>query len=165
MACSMVNQASILTFQTGMLSCDKQGLQFGGASSFNQNLCPWGPKLPSNFAYGTYAAGMFDSSGCTNKNRPTGPTGPWCAVTNWTASPTASSSVSPTTSTPRLSAFTPTTWDCHLDLRINQCCHPDFSAFGATHSIDVVSPLSSTSRRHYYQFACQDQLDTYFNGD
>ena len=42
----------------------------GGGSSFDQTHCPWGPKLPSNFAYGTYAAGMFDSSGCTNKNRP-----------------------------------------------------------------------------------------------
>jgi hypothetical protein len=57
---------------------------FYGASSFNQNLCPWGPKLPANFNYGTFgaAADIFSLSGCANKNKPTGPTGPWCAVTN-----------------------------------------------------------------------------------
>jgi surface protein len=54
---------------------------FDGASSFNQNLCPWGAKLPSSFDYGFYAYFMFTSSGCANKNSPTGPSGPWCAVT------------------------------------------------------------------------------------
>jgi surface protein len=58
------------------------GYMFYKASSFNQNLCPWGPKLPVTFIYGTYAYGMFFSSGCANKNPPTGRTGPWCAVTN-----------------------------------------------------------------------------------
>jgi len=54
---------------------------FNGASRFNQNLCPWGAKLPGTFVYSTKATSMFGSSGCPNKNRPTGPTGPWCAVT------------------------------------------------------------------------------------
>jgi surface protein len=54
---------------------------FNGASSFNQNLCPWGPKLPLNFNYATNAFNMFVSSGCLDKNRPSGPAGPWCAVT------------------------------------------------------------------------------------
>jgi hypothetical protein len=58
---------------------------FDGASSFNQNLCPWGPKLPSNFDYATYAPNMFESSGCLDTDSPTGPAGPWCAVTNCTA--------------------------------------------------------------------------------
>jgi len=40
--------------------------------------------LPSNFNYGS-ASSMFASSGCPNTNRPTAPTGPWCAVTNCTA--------------------------------------------------------------------------------
>jgi len=110
---------------------------FGGASSFNQNLCPWGPKLASNSAHGTYAAGMFDSSGCPNKYRPTGPTGPWCAVTTTcTASPTASPSVSPTTSTP-------TPWTAIWTSGSINVAIPDFSALGATHSIDVVSPVGA----------------------
>ena len=60
------------------------GGMFYEASSFNQNLCPWGPKLPANFNYGTFgaAADMFYLSGCANTNTPTGRTGPWCAVTN-----------------------------------------------------------------------------------
>jgi hypothetical protein len=41
--------------------------------------------LPSNFDYANYAKDMFGSSGCPNKNSPSGPTGPWCAVTNCTA--------------------------------------------------------------------------------
>jgi surface protein len=53
---------------------------FYGASSFNQILCPWGPKLPSNFNYGN-AEDMFSGTRCANTNSPTGPTGPWCAVT------------------------------------------------------------------------------------
>jgi hypothetical protein len=53
---------------------------FYEASSFNQNLCPWGRKLPSNFV--NYAGVSFTLSGCPIKNRPTGRTGPWCAVTN-----------------------------------------------------------------------------------
>jgi surface protein len=57
---------------------------FGYASSFNQNLCPWGPKLPSTFNYGN-AYSMFSRSGCLNKSSPSGRTGPWCAVTNCTA--------------------------------------------------------------------------------
>jgi hypothetical protein len=56
---------------------------FHEASKFNQNLCPWGPKLPAN-SY-CFAYDMFVNSGCANKNRPTGPTGPWCAVTTCTA--------------------------------------------------------------------------------
>jgi surface protein len=54
---------------------------FYGASSFNQNLCPWGPQLPSDFDYGYWAANMFSSSGCLDKNTPSATTGPWCAVT------------------------------------------------------------------------------------
>jgi hypothetical protein len=55
---------------------------FYQASKFNQNLCPWGPKLPANFDYGTYGAAyaMFSSSGCAKPFWPTGPTGPWCAT-------------------------------------------------------------------------------------
>jgi surface protein len=62
---------------------------FDDASSFNQNLCPWGPKLPANFNYTTIGAAyaMFSLSGCANQNKPTGPTGPWCAVTYCTANP------------------------------------------------------------------------------
>jgi surface protein len=58
---------------------------FESASKFNQTLCPWGPKLPLNFDYAANAGFMFDSSGCLDKNSPTGPAGPWCAVTNCTA--------------------------------------------------------------------------------
>jgi hypothetical protein len=57
---------------------------FWDASSFNQNLCPWGPKLPGTFIYGN-AGNMFAGSGCANKTSPTGRTGPWCAVTNCNA--------------------------------------------------------------------------------
>jgi len=64
---------------------DMRGM-FYNAANFNQDLCPWGPKLPSNFDYsnfddGTYENGMFVRSGCPNKNSPTGRTGPWCAAT------------------------------------------------------------------------------------
>jgi len=55
---------------------------FFDASSFNQNLCPWGLKLPSDFDFGCNAYYMFDSSGCLDPSDPTGPAGPWCAVTN-----------------------------------------------------------------------------------
>jgi len=58
---------------------------FYQATSFNKNLCPWGPKLPLDFNYANGAVNMFASSGCLNKNSPTGPTGPWCAVTTCTA--------------------------------------------------------------------------------
>jgi len=58
---------------------------FSQASSFNQNLCPWGPKLPLDFDYVNYAFLMFDKSACPNTNSPTGPSGPWCAVTVCTA--------------------------------------------------------------------------------
>ena len=58
---------------------------FQGASSFYQNLCPWGSKLPSNFNYVSqptnWLTNMFSLSGCANKTKPTGPTGPWCDVT------------------------------------------------------------------------------------
>ena len=54
---------------------------FYEASSFNKNLCPWGPKLPGTFNYFGSASNMFYLSGCANKNSPTGRTGPWCAVT------------------------------------------------------------------------------------
>jgi surface protein len=57
---------------------------FKTATRFNQNLCPWGSKLPSNFNYASHTTDMFTSSGCANKNSPTGHTGPWCAVTNCT---------------------------------------------------------------------------------
>jgi hypothetical protein len=55
---------------------------FGGASSFNQNLCPWGLKLPQFFNYSYFggALDMFDNSRCPNKNSPAGITGPWCAA-------------------------------------------------------------------------------------
>jgi len=49
------------------------------ASSFNQNLCPWGLKLSTTFNYDN-AMYSFISSGCPNKNSPTGLTGPWCAA-------------------------------------------------------------------------------------
>jgi surface protein len=58
---------------------------FSQASSFNHNLCPWGPKLLSTFNYDINAADMFDHSGCASRDSPTGPTGPWCAVTCTTA--------------------------------------------------------------------------------
>jgi hypothetical protein len=60
---------------------------FDNASSFNQNLCPWGPKLPDTFDYQYYGNGyhMFFDSGCLNTTSPSGPTGPWCAMTNCTA--------------------------------------------------------------------------------
>ena len=52
------------------------------ASKFNQNLCPWGSKMmfPTVNVFN-----MFGSSGCPNTVDPTGPSGPWCAVTNCTA--------------------------------------------------------------------------------
>ena len=52
------------------------------ASKFNQDLCPWGSKMmfPT-----TMVNGMFGGSGCPHMNDPTGPSGPWCAVTNCTA--------------------------------------------------------------------------------
>jgi hypothetical protein len=59
-------------------------------TSFNQNLCPWGAKLPTAFTYGGLPASngdMFRFSGCPNKDSPAGPSGPWCAVTNCTANP------------------------------------------------------------------------------
>jgi hypothetical protein len=60
---------------------------FKEASSFNQNICPWGPKLPVTFTYGTYGetGNMFTGSGCANTNSPTSRTGPWCAVTTCNA--------------------------------------------------------------------------------
>jgi len=53
------------------------GNMFFVASKFNQDLCPWGSKMmfPTT-------NNMFGSSGCLNTNDPTGPSGPWCAVTN-----------------------------------------------------------------------------------
>jgi surface protein len=64
---------------------------FNQASSFNQNLCPWGSKLPSNFDYASNTYNIFTLSGCVDKNNPTGPTRPWCAVTTCpNLSPTAS---------------------------------------------------------------------------
>jgi hypothetical protein len=56
---------------------------FYQASSFNQNLCHWGRKLPANFYYGSQT-NMFYLSGCANKTKPTGSTGPWCAITTCT---------------------------------------------------------------------------------
>ena len=52
------------------------------ASKFNQNLCPWGSKMmfPNVNVFI-----MFASSGCPDTADPTGPSGPWCAVTNCTA--------------------------------------------------------------------------------
>ena len=66
-------------------SVTNMGGMFYSATNFNQNLCPWDPKLPSNFNYTTYANNMFYNTGCPNKTKPTGRTGPWCAVTNCTA--------------------------------------------------------------------------------
>jgi hypothetical protein len=63
---------------------------FYGASSFNQNLCPWGPKLPTAITYASYASAvgnMFYNSGCPDTSNPEGRSGPWCAVTNCTANP------------------------------------------------------------------------------
>jgi hypothetical protein len=54
---------------------------FKGATKFNQNLCPWGPKMSSTFNYGSNAFEMFVSSGCPSKNSPTGSAGPWCKAT------------------------------------------------------------------------------------
>ena len=53
------------------------GLMFYGASSFNQNLCPWGGKVPASI-YNTHVNLMFFNSGCHNKQSPTGSSGPWC---------------------------------------------------------------------------------------
>ena len=64
---------------------------FYEATSFNQNLCPWGSKLPATFYSGTTTYGsnvvyfMFTNSSCPNKTSPTDSAGPWCAVTNCTA--------------------------------------------------------------------------------
>jgi hypothetical protein len=58
MACLLVHQASIPTFRTGTLAPWLSGM-FYSATNFNQNLCPWGPKLPSNFNYTTYAITCF----------------------------------------------------------------------------------------------------------
>jgi surface protein len=58
---------------------------FSMATRFNQNLCPWGAKLPSNFNYVSQTINMFTGTNCTNKTKPTGRSGPWCAVTNCTA--------------------------------------------------------------------------------
>jgi surface protein len=54
---------------------------FVGASSFNQNLCSWGPKLliDQSFFYPSQVVTMFNSSGCATTSSPAGPTGPWCA--------------------------------------------------------------------------------------
>jgi surface protein len=57
---------------------------FKTATRFNQNLCPWGSKLPSNFDYARHTTDMFFDSGCANKNKPTDSAGPWCAVTTCT---------------------------------------------------------------------------------
>ena len=89
---------------------------FYEASSFNQNLCPWGPKLPSNFDYVNFAGAMFSGSGCANKNKPTGSTGPWCAVTNCpTAIPSLSPTESPTASPTASLSQSPTTQYCFPD--------------------------------------------------
>jgi hypothetical protein len=63
---------------------------FDGASSFNQNLCPWGAKLPT-----ASVGNMFLNSGCPNTSNPAGLTGPWCSLC---VTPTASPSVSPSQS-------------------------------------------------------------------
>ena len=56
---------------------------FYEASSFNQNLCPWGQHYASSNTY----TKMFSASGCPNKGdndiptstNPTNtPNGPWC---------------------------------------------------------------------------------------
>jgi surface protein len=87
---SMFSQAS--SFNSNLSNWDVSSVTnmngiFYQASSFNQNLCPWGPKLPVTFMYGSHnnAGYMFLNSGCPNTNSPTGPTGPWCAVTNCNA--------------------------------------------------------------------------------
>jgi surface protein len=55
---------------------------FFNATRLNQNLCPWGPKLPAAFIYGTSAADkLFTDSGCPDTSNPAGPTGPWCKAT------------------------------------------------------------------------------------
>ena len=63
---------------------------FSGATSFNQDLCPWGFILPPTLNYGHVATGfLFDGSGCLNTASPTGGTGPWCAGTCSSNSPTS----------------------------------------------------------------------------
>ena len=52
---------------------------FLDASKFNQDLCPWGSKMIFSTVNVNF---MFEHSGCPHKNDPTGPSGPWCAVTN-----------------------------------------------------------------------------------
>jgi surface protein len=96
---------------------------FEKASSFNQNLCPWGPKLPANYNYVIISAKMFSNSSCANTDSPTGPTGPWCAVTNCpTASlslpPTGSPTASPTASPSLLPTASPTAIPSVLPLKV-----------------------------------------------
>ena len=45
--------------------------QFAGAKGFNQNLCPWGPRIVvDSTLQNLYVAGMFLSSACTNSSDP-----------------------------------------------------------------------------------------------
>ena len=50
---------------------------FYDATAFNQDMCHFGDNWPI-FDVGI----MFFNSGCNDTNDPTGPAGPWCAVTN-----------------------------------------------------------------------------------
>jgi surface protein len=58
------------------------GGMFSHCSKFNQDLCPWGSKMMFSTVN---VDNMFGGSGCPNMVKPTGPSGPWCAVTNCTA--------------------------------------------------------------------------------
>jgi surface protein len=51
------------------------------ATSFNQNLCSWGPKLlnAGTFFYENQVDTMFFLSGCANTTSPVNAQGPWCA--------------------------------------------------------------------------------------
>ena len=52
--------------------------QFKDATAFNQNLCHFGVSF-GQLSFDPF--GMFEDSGCIDKDTPTDRTGPWCAVT------------------------------------------------------------------------------------
>ncbi|EJK51047.1 hypothetical protein THAOC_29819 [Thalassiosira oceanica] len=62
-----------LSFDTAKV--DYMTEMFNGATAFNQDLCHFG----DNFSQPIDVEGMFQNSGCSNKNVPTSASGPWCA--------------------------------------------------------------------------------------
>lgn len=57
---------------------------FFNAWDFNQDLCNFGDNMSqlSNSQITSITMGMFDNSGCSDKDPPTSASGPWCAVTS-----------------------------------------------------------------------------------